>query len=72
MSPDISLEQACSYIMTLSQSELKKRLLHFDGPLRLDFTDEYLQALPLDRLRHILLAAMVTVERKYAKSKVGI
>ncbi|MHC4552980.1 MAG: hypothetical protein ACYSUT_09495 [Planctomycetota bacterium] len=58
--------------MTLKKSELTESLLHFDGPLKLDFTDEYLQALPLDRLRHILLAAMVTVERKRAKAKVAI
>lgn len=72
MSPDISFEQACSYIMTFNKSELIERLLHFEGPLNLDFTDEYLQTLPCDRLRHILLAAMVTVERKQAKEKVAI
>ena len=66
MSPDITFEQACSYIMTLSKAELKDRLLHFEGPIKLDFTDEYLEGLGLDRLRHILLAAMVTVERKHA------
>ena len=69
MSPDISFEQACSYIMTLNKSELKERLLHFEGPLKLDFTDEYLQALPIDRLRHILLAAMVTVDLKRQKAQ---
>ncbi len=68
MSPDISFEQACSYIMTLSKDELKDRLLHFEGPIKLDFTDEYLGTLAVDRLRHILLAAMVTVERKRAKA----
>lgn len=67
MSPDISFEQICSYIMTLNKTELKERLLHFEGPVLLDFTPEYLQALPIDRLRHILLAAMVTAQKKRAK-----
>lgn len=71
MSPDISFEQTCSYIMMLNKSELKERLLHFEGPLKLDFTDGYLQAMPIDRLRHILLAAMVTVERKQQKTQAG-
>lgn len=67
MSPDISFEQACSYIMTLDKAELKERLLHFEGPIKMDFTDEYLDGLGIDRLRHILLAAMVTVDRKKAR-----
>ena len=64
MSPEISFEQACAYIMTLDQTELIDRLLHFDGPIKLDFTRAYLAQLAPDRLRHILLAAMVTVEHK--------
>lgn len=68
MSPDISFEQACSYIMTLNKTELKERLLNYKGPIKLDFTDEYLDILGVDRLRHILLAAMVTSERKKARA----
>lgn len=68
MSPDISFEQACSYIMSLSKNELKDRLLHFEGPIKLDFTSEYLTGLTIDRLRHILLAAMITVEQKRVKA----
>lgn len=64
MTPDISFEQHCAYITSLNKAEIKQRLLHFDGPLKMDFTDEYLETLDLDRLRHILMAAVVTAEMK--------
>jgi len=66
MTPDISIEQHCAYIATLDKSEIEDRLLHFKGPIKLDFTREYLNTLDIDKLRHILLAAVVTVERKKA------
>jgi len=64
MTPDISFEQYCAYISSLSINEVKERLLHFDGPLKMDFTREYLDTLDCDKLRHILMAAIVTVEMK--------
>jgi hypothetical protein len=64
MTPDIMFEQYCAYVTTLNKKELMERLLHFDGPIRLDFTAEYLESLDTDKLRHILLAAVLTVERK--------
>lgn len=64
MTPDIMFEQYCAYVTTLNKIELMDRLLHFDGPIKLDFTAEYLESLDTDKLRHILLAAVVTVERK--------
>ena len=68
MTPDISFEQYCAYIATLDKHEIEDRLLHFDGPIKLDYTREYLDTLDVDRLRHILLAAVVTVEKKKAAS----
>ncbi|MBN1124988.1 MAG: hypothetical protein JXA82_08270 [Sedimentisphaerales bacterium] len=55
-----SVEEIVSMIATLSKSQVKDRLLHFQGRPRLDFTESYLDGLSTDRLRHILLAAMVT------------
>lgn len=66
MTPDISFEQYCAYVTSLTKYELIDRLLHFDGPIKLDFTEAYLDALDIDKLRHILLAAVITVERKKA------
>lgn len=64
MTPDISFEQYCAYISTLGINEVKDHLLHFDGPLNMDFTKEYLDTMDIEKLRHILVAAMVTVELK--------
>ena len=50
----------------MSKAEVLKKLLCFDGPLKLDFTEDYLESQTADKLRHILLAAMITVERKRA------
>ncbi|MBN1816785.1 MAG: hypothetical protein JW828_05465 [Sedimentisphaerales bacterium] len=58
-----SVEEIVSLIATLSKSQVKDRLLHFHGRPRLDFTESYLDGLSTDRLRHILLAAMVTHDR---------
>ena len=68
MAPDISFEQYCAYITSLNKEELKDRLLHFEGPIRMDFTEDYLESQDVERLRHILLAAMVTVEGKKVAS----
>ncbi|MDH4203033.1 MAG: hypothetical protein OEV87_09070 [Phycisphaerae bacterium] len=50
----------------MSKREVIRRLLHFDGPIKLDFTREYLEKLSTERLRHILLAAVVVTHRKHA------
>ncbi|MBC8378974.1 MAG: hypothetical protein H8E62_07360 [Planctomycetes bacterium] len=68
MAPTLSFEQYCAYITSLSKSEIIDRLLHFDGPIKMDFTDVYLKSLDVDKLRHILLAAVVTSEQKKAAS----
>ena len=43
----------------MSKGEVKNKILHFTGRLRLDFTEEYLEKLNLDKLRHILLSALL-------------
>ena len=64
MLPDIDFETVCAAVAGMSKREVKERILHFDGPLHLDFTEEYLNCLDLDKLRHILLAALITSRRK--------
>ena len=66
MAADIFFERSCAKVLEMTKSEVKHRILHFDGPVRLDFTEEYLNTLDLDRLRHILLAALLTAHRKCA------
>ncbi len=52
-------EQAAGSIASLDRNELKRRIRNFRGGFRLDFTEEYLNNLSVDRLRHILLAALI-------------
>jgi hypothetical protein len=57
-----SLDKMATSIATLDRDEVKNRLKHFKGRFRLDFTDDYLDKLSVDRLRHILLAALITAK----------
>ncbi|HUT57438.1 MAG TPA: hypothetical protein VNA25_06265 [Phycisphaerae bacterium] len=41
----------------MSRSQLTRTLGQLDCPFTLDFTDEYLKSISLERLRHIVLAA---------------
>ncbi|MFC1760511.1 hypothetical protein ACFL6U_00340 [Planctomycetota bacterium] len=62
MAPRWSLEQITASISGMGKSELKKRIRGFKGRFRLDFTDDYLNQATADRLRHILLAAMINAK----------
>ncbi len=52
-------EQTATSIAALGKDEIKRRLRNFRGRFKLDFTEEYLSKLSADRLRHILLAALI-------------
>jgi len=55
-------EQTATSIASLGRHELKRRIKDFRGRFRLDFTEDYLNRLSVDRLRHILLAALINVK----------
>jgi len=55
-----SFEEIALSIASLKKPEVKRHLLNFRGGPKLDFTESYLDKLSLDRLRHILLAAVLT------------
>lgn len=65
MSAELSFEKMCSKIASMNKGEVIRWLLNFDG-VKMDFTADYLENLSTDRLRHILLAAIVTVNRRHA------
>jgi len=52
-------EKTATSIAALGKDDLKKRIKNFRGRFKLDFSDAYLDALSPDRLRHILLAALI-------------
>ena len=65
MSAELSFEKMCTKVASMSKREVIRRLLNFDG-IKMDFSEDYLKDLSTDRLRHILLATVVTVNRKHA------
>lgn len=52
-------DKQATAIATLGRNELTRRIKNFQGRFKLDFTEEYLNKLSVDRLRHILLAALL-------------
>lgn len=62
MASEKHLEQAATSIASLGRDELKRRIRNFEGRFKLDFTDNYLDNLGIDRLRHILLAALINAK----------
>jgi len=52
-------EQTATSIAVLNRNELKSRIKNFKGRFKLDFSEGYLNKLSVERLRHILLAALV-------------
>lgn len=59
MASEKYFEQTAASIASLGRDELKRRIRNFKGRFKLDFTDNYLNNLGVDRLRHILLAALI-------------
>jgi len=55
-------EQVAASLADLGRDDLKKRIKNFRGRFKLDFSDDYLDALSLDRLRHLLLAALINAK----------
>jgi hypothetical protein len=52
-------ERQATSIAALGRQELERRIKNFRGRFKLDFTQDYLSRLSIDRLRHILLAALM-------------
>jgi hypothetical protein len=52
-------EREATSIAALGRHELERRIRNFRGRFKLDFTQDYLRKLSVDRLRHILLAAVM-------------
>lgn len=55
-------EQTATFIAALGKNELKRRIRNFKGRFKLDFSEDYLNKLSVDRLRHVLLAAMINAK----------
>ena len=64
MDAENNLEVLAVSISSLDRGEVEDRIKNFQGSFKLDFTEEYLKNLTVDRLRHILFAAMAATLRK--------
>ena len=60
-----SFERSATSIAALNRVQLKNHIKNFRGRFKLDFTDAYLDAISLDRLRHILLAALINAKSRH-------
>ncbi len=58
MAVSLSLESLADQIAGMKKSEIIDYLMHFEGRLRLDFTESFLQSQTDEKLRHILFAAL--------------
>jgi hypothetical protein len=64
-------ERLAISIASLDRSRVEEKIKNFKGTFKFDFTDEYLASLTLDRLKHILLAAVSTkLKRKFENSQI--
>jgi len=53
----------------LGRTELTRRIGCFKGKFKLDFTEDYLNSLSVNRLRHILLAALINAKPRDQRNK---
>ncbi len=65
MSATENYEQMASMVASLGRGEVEQKIKNFNSRFRLDFTDEYLKGLTLDRLKHILFAALSTKFKRH-------
>lgn len=56
------IDAMIAHVAQLSRADAKRFLLGF-GSLRLDFTEDYLETLGTDQLRHVLVAALFQARR---------
>ncbi len=61
-----TVDQLIRDIAEMERPTLIDRLTHFDAPIQLDFSAEYLEACSTDKLRHILMAACLQARRAQA------
>jgi len=62
MSSTKYFERQATSIAVLGRDELTHQIRNFKGRFKLDFPEDYLKKLSIDRLRHILLAASINAK----------
>jgi hypothetical protein len=57
------VEELICLVSSLDKPALTQQFLTFRGNFPVDFTPEFLEALPLERMRHIFVALCLQVQR---------
>lgn len=55
----------------MGREECKRQIINFHGRIKLDFTESYLDTLTEDKLRHILMAAVMVDAEKASRRQSG-
>ena len=64
----MDVEALAEQIASMTRQDVTDRLLTFPADFPVDFTREYLDRLPLERLQHLLMAAHLYRARKHKAS----
>ena len=57
------VEELICMVAVLDKPALTRQFMTFRGTFPIDFTPDFLQALPVDRLRHIFVALCLQAQR---------
>ena len=57
------VEELITLVCAMDRAAIKRQFLGFRGDFPLDFTPEFLDTLPLERLRHIYVALCLQVQK---------
>jgi len=57
------VEELICLVSSLDKATITQQFLNFRGDFPVDFTPEFLDKLPLERLRHIFVALCLQVQR---------
>ena len=57
------IEELITLACAMDGAAIKRQLIGFRGEFPLDFTAEFLDALPVERLRHIYVAVCLQVQK---------
>lgn len=59
-----NFERLARSISALDRNNVERKIKNFKGRFKLDFSEDYMKGLTIDRLRHILFAAVATKRKK--------
>ncbi len=67
MGHNYGFEQLALTVANLDRERLIHKIKNYHGSIVLDFTDDYLYSASLERLRHILMSALLLKHKKHTR-----